>query len=151
LKRRKKPAKARTIPALAPAPAPAASPSPSVTAPSPVLRGSSANANRLPNLTEPATQSRKRRHENSESESDELSSPAPAAKKQKKDKFAALTSRLHYIPQEVIRSKWTFLPEPAQNRLRELFRSLERPVIAKHRDERQRIEAQSALGAITRT
>lgn len=38
-----------------------------------------------------------------------------------------------------------------QSKVRDLFRSLERPVIVQQRDERKRIEAQVALGGVVKT
>ena len=66
-------------------------------------------------------------------------------------KFAVLKPRVKYIPQEIVRSKWKVIPEVVQDRVKEIFRSLERPVIMSHRDDGRRIEAQVAVGLITRT
>lgn len=38
-----------------------------------------------------------------------------------------------------------------QSKVRDLFRSLERPVIVRQRDERKRIEAQVALAGVVKT
>jgi kinetochore protein Fta7 len=62
-----------------------------------------------------------------------------------------LKPRLRYIHQDVIKHKWDVLPEPVQGRVTALFRSIERPVIVGHQDDRRRVEAQLALGTITRT
>ncbi|KAA6414456.1 MAG: hypothetical protein FRX48_01205 [Lasallia pustulata] len=93
------------------------------------------------------------------------SSPLQASKKRKRTtaedtnaddapprtKFAALKPRVKYVPQRVIRSQWRVLPEVVQYKVKEIFRSLERPVITSHRDEGKRTEAQIAVASITRT
>lgn len=65
-------------------------------------------------------------------------------------RFAYLKPRVRHISQRTIKSKWTTLPEPVQEKVREMFRSLERPVIVRHRDERKRIEAQTAVAAVVK-
>ncbi|MCJ1259402.1 hypothetical protein MMC24_007239 [Lignoscripta atroalba] len=66
-------------------------------------------------------------------------------------RFAALRPRLRHVQQDVIKTKWEVLPESVQERVREVFKSVERPVIYKHREERRKIEAQVAVGSIVRT
>lgn len=65
-------------------------------------------------------------------------------------RFAMLKPRVRRIAEHTIKSKWTTLPDSAQDRVHELFRSVELPVLTRHRDERKRIEAQSALAAVKR-
>lgn len=65
-------------------------------------------------------------------------------------RFAYLKPRVRHISEGTIKSKWTTLPEPVQEKVREMFRSLERPVIVRHRDERKRIEAQTAVAAVVK-
>lgn len=59
-----------------------------------------------------------------------------------------LKPRVRNIPENTIKSKWTALPESVQDRVNELFRAVELPVITRSRDERKRIEAQAALAAV---
>ena len=66
-------------------------------------------------------------------------------------KFAALKPRFRYINQDVIKTKWEVLPEHVQRRVQEILVAGERPVIARLPEETKRIEAQAALGAITKT
>jgi kinetochore protein Fta7 len=85
---------------------------------------------------------------------------APKRKRSKNDdgaaahrdhkRFAYLKPRVRHIAERTIKSKWTTLPEPVQEKVREMFRSLERPVIVRHRDERKRVEAQAAVGAVVK-
>ncbi|KAL1966109.1 hypothetical protein VTN77DRAFT_4857 [Rasamsonia byssochlamydoides] len=65
-------------------------------------------------------------------------------------RFAYLKPRVRHISERTIKCKWTTLPEPVQEKVREMFRSLERPVIVRHRDERKRIEAQTAVAAVVK-
>lgn len=65
-------------------------------------------------------------------------------------RFAYLKPRVRHVSERTIKSKWTTLPEPVQEKVRDMFKSLERPVIVRHRDERRRIEAQTAVGAVVR-
>jgi kinetochore protein Fta7 len=65
-------------------------------------------------------------------------------------RFAYLKPRVRYVAEGTIKSKWSTLPEPDQERVREMFRSLERPVIVRQRDERKRIEAQAAVAAVVK-
>jgi kinetochore protein Fta7 len=66
-------------------------------------------------------------------------------------RFAWLKPQVKNVSKHTIKSKWSPLPEPVQTKVRELFRSLERPVIVRQRDERKRIEAQVALGGVVKT
>lgn len=65
-------------------------------------------------------------------------------------RFAFLKPRVRHVAERTIKSKWTTLPEPVQEKVRDMFKSLERPVIVRHHDERKRIEAQTAVGAVVR-
>ncbi|EEQ87545.1 hypothetical protein RJZ56_001417 [Blastomyces dermatitidis] len=62
--------------------------------------------------------------------------------------FAMLKPRTRHISERTIKTKWTTLPDSVQEKIKELFRSIERPVVVRHRDERKRIEAQSAVLAV---
>lgn len=64
--------------------------------------------------------------------------------------FAYLKPRVRQVPEKTIRSKWTTLPEPTQEQIRDMFKSLERPVIVRQRNERKRIEAQTAVQVVIR-
>ncbi|OOQ88129.1 putative kinetochore protein fta7 [Penicillium brasilianum] len=63
-------------------------------------------------------------------------------------RYAYLKPSVRRIPEKTIKTKWTTLPEPLQDKVRDLFHSLERPVIVRQQNERKRIEAQSALRAV---
>ncbi|KAI1936794.1 hypothetical protein LOZ66_004300 [Ophidiomyces ophidiicola] len=62
-----------------------------------------------------------------------------------------LVARTRQVSEHVVKSKWMTLPEPAQTRIKELFGAIELPVLTKQRDEKKRIEAQSALAAVRKT
>ncbi|MCJ1250155.1 hypothetical protein MMC30_007381 [Trapelia coarctata] len=84
---------------------------------------------------------KRRRHEVEDSEDDD----GPPSKK-----FAVLKPRLKYVRQDIIKNKWEVLPDHIQTRVKELFVAVGRPVITQYRDERRRIDAQTALSSITR-
>ncbi|WEW57163.1 hypothetical protein PRK78_002625 [Emydomyces testavorans] len=63
-------------------------------------------------------------------------------------RIARLIPRTRHISERVIKAKWTTLPEAIQDRIKELFHSIELPVLTKQRDEKKRIQAQTALGAV---
>ncbi|PGH12788.1 hypothetical protein AJ79_04012 [Helicocarpus griseus UAMH5409] len=60
-------------------------------------------------------------------------------------RFAILKPRTRHIAERTIKTKWTTLPDSVQEKVKELFRAIERPVITRHRDERKRIDAQAAV------
>lgn len=66
-------------------------------------------------------------------------------------KYAALKARVRHVPSEVVASKWEVLSEPSQSRLLDLFKAVQRPVLASHHDEKRRSEIQSALAPVVRT
>lgn len=66
-------------------------------------------------------------------------------------RFTWLKPQVKNVSKQTIKSKWSSLPEPVQSKVRDLFRSLERPVIVRQRDERKKIEAQVALGSVVKT
>ncbi|OKL61684.1 hypothetical protein UA08_02981 [Talaromyces atroroseus] len=76
--------------------------------------------------------------------------PEESATRESK-RFAWLKPHVKNVSKHTIKSKWTALPEPVQDKVRSMFRSLERPVIVRQRDERKRIEAQTALTAVVKT
>lgn len=65
-------------------------------------------------------------------------------------RYAYLKPQVRRVPEKTIKSKWTTLPEPVQDKVREMFHALERPVIMRQSNERKRIEAQSAVQAVVR-
>jgi hypothetical protein len=67
-----------------------------------------------------------------------------------KKRFAYLKPRVRRVAKRTIRSRWSTLPETAQERVQDILRSLERPVIMRHRDEHKRIEAQTAVELVAR-
>ncbi|KAJ5133258.1 hypothetical protein N7476_003510 [Penicillium atrosanguineum] len=64
--------------------------------------------------------------------------------------YAYLTPSVRRVPEKTIKAKWSTLPEPVQDKVRDLFHSLERPVIVRQQNEKKRIEAQSAVNAVVR-
>ncbi|OXV09704.1 hypothetical protein Egran_02541 [Elaphomyces granulatus] len=68
-----------------------------------------------------------------------------------KKPFAYLKPRVRRVSERTVKSKWTTLSEPVQEKISDMLRSLERPVIVRHRDERKRIEAQTAVGAVVKS
>ncbi|GAQ06537.1 hypothetical protein ALT_3858 [Aspergillus lentulus] len=65
-------------------------------------------------------------------------------------RFAYLKPQVRQISERTIKSKWTTLPGPVQDKIRDMFRALERPVIVRQPNERKRIEAQAAVQAVVR-
>ena len=59
--------------------------------------------------------------------------------------FASIEPQILHISQDVIRSTWKTLPDSTEQKVQELLRSVERPVIARHVGERAQIEAQVAI------
>ncbi|KAF2096419.1 hypothetical protein NA57DRAFT_78025 [Rhizodiscina lignyota] len=60
-------------------------------------------------------------------------------------RFQYLKPRTRRISQNLITSKWTPLPAPAQQQVRELFKAAKRPVILARHDERRKREAEVVL------
>ncbi|PLB47816.1 hypothetical protein P170DRAFT_361212 [Aspergillus steynii IBT 23096] len=65
-------------------------------------------------------------------------------------RFAYLKPQVRQVSEKTIKSKWSTLPEPAQDKVRDMFRALERPVIVRHQNERKRIEAQAAVHVVVK-
>ncbi|KAJ5123883.1 CENP-A-nucleosome distal centromere subunit CENP-Q [Penicillium bovifimosum] len=65
-------------------------------------------------------------------------------------RYAYLKPQVRRVPEKTIKSKWAPLPEPVQEKVKDMFHSLERPVIMRNQNERKRIEAQSAVQAVVR-
>ncbi|KAM5432115.1 hypothetical protein MferCBS31731_007616 [Microsporum ferrugineum] len=85
-----------------------------------------------------------------QADSNEPASPAKAkrSKPNNHPPFAALKPRIRHINEETIKSKWTTLPDSTQEKVKQLFLSVELPVITRNRDEKKRVEAQSALATV---
>lgn len=65
-------------------------------------------------------------------------------------RFAYLKPQVRQVSERTVKSKWTTLPESTQEKIRDMFKSLERPVIVRSHNERRRIEAQAAVQAVIR-
>ncbi|KAI9373883.1 CENP-Q, a CENPA-CAD centromere complex subunit-domain-containing protein [Aspergillus egyptiacus] len=68
----------------------------------------------------------------------------------RKKPYAHLNPQVRHISERTIKSKWSTLPEPAQDKIRDMFRALERPVIVRQQNERKRYEAQAAVQAVVK-
>lgn len=68
----------------------------------------------------------------------------------RKKRFSYLKPSVRQVPERTIKSKWSTLPEPVQDKVRDMFRALERPVIVRNPNERKRIEAQAAVQAVVK-
>ncbi|PYH78014.1 hypothetical protein BO82DRAFT_169521 [Aspergillus uvarum CBS 121591] len=65
-------------------------------------------------------------------------------------RFAYLKPQVRQVSERTIKSKWSTLPEPVQDKVRDMFRGLERPVIMRQQNESKRIEAQAAVQAVVK-
>ncbi|PYI08555.1 hypothetical protein BO78DRAFT_74723 [Aspergillus sclerotiicarbonarius CBS 121057] len=65
-------------------------------------------------------------------------------------RFAYLKPQVRQVSERTIKSKWSTLPEPVQEKVRDMFRALERPVIVRQQNEAKRIEAQAAVQAVVK-
>jgi kinetochore protein Fta7 len=68
----------------------------------------------------------------------------------RKKRYAYLQPHVRRISERTIKTKWSTLPEPMQDKVRDMFRALERPVIVRQQNERKRIEAQAAVQAVVK-
>lgn len=59
--------------------------------------------------------------------------------------------RIKYVSQDIICSKWATLDEDTQAKVETILHSAELPVLARHTSEKKKVEAQRALGSLTRT
>ncbi|KAJ5780159.1 CENP-A-nucleosome distal centromere subunit CENP-Q [Penicillium paradoxum] len=75
---------------------------------------------------------------------------AQDAEEEDPKRYAYLKPHIRRVPEKTIKSKWAPLPEPVQEKVRDMFHSLERPVIMRNQNERKRIEAQGAVQAVVR-
>ncbi|OJJ01543.1 hypothetical protein ASPVEDRAFT_83074 [Aspergillus versicolor CBS 583.65] len=68
----------------------------------------------------------------------------------RKKQYAHLKPQVRHISERTIKSKWSTLPEPTQDKIRDMFRALERPVIVRQQNDRKRYEAQAAVQAVVK-
>lgn len=68
----------------------------------------------------------------------------------RKKQYAHLKPHVRHISERTINSKWSTLPEPTQDKIRDMFRALERPVIVRQQNDRKRYEAQAAVQAVVK-
>ncbi|QKX59901.1 uncharacterized protein TRUGW13939_07043 [Talaromyces rugulosus] len=85
-----------------------------------------------------------------EENEDDTTTTTTSSKRSTK-RFASLKPRTQNVSKRTIKAKWSNLPDAAQEKVRAMFRTLERPVIVLQRDERKRVEAQTALGSVVKT
>lgn len=79
------------------------------------------------------------------------SSNGPEQRSETRNKpYAYLKPQVRQVSERTIKSKWSTLPEPVQDRVRDMFRALERPVIVRQQNEGKRIEAQAAVQAVVK-
>ncbi|GKZ74928.1 hypothetical protein AnigIFM63309_005396 [Aspergillus niger] len=79
------------------------------------------------------------------------SSNGPEQRSEARNKpYAYLKPQVRQVSERTIKSKWSTLPEPVQDRVRDMFRALERPVIVRQQNEGKRIEAQAAVQAVVK-
>ena len=76
--------------------------------------------------------------------------PDEEAEDDSEKNYAYLKPQIRRVPEKTIKSKWSTLPEPVQEKVREMFHALERPVVMRQPNEKKRIEAQSAVQAVVR-
>lgn len=93
--------------------------------------------------------------ENSEEDDSQQTNITDNRTKNKKNntqnkRFSYLKPSVRHVPERTIKSKWSTLPEPVQDKVRDMFRALERPVIVRNPNERKRIEAQAAVQAVVK-
>ena len=72
------------------------------------------------------------------------------AQEEDSKRYAYLKPHVRRVPEKTIKSRWAPLPEPVQEKIKDMFQSLERPVIMRNQNERKRIEAQVAVQAVVR-
>ena len=65
--------------------------------------------------------------------------------------YALLSPQIKYISQDVVQSKWKALPKSTEDNVKELFRSIERPVLASYVGKSRKIDAQQAIASIAGT
>ncbi|PYH90789.1 hypothetical protein BO71DRAFT_412325 [Aspergillus ellipticus CBS 707.79] len=68
----------------------------------------------------------------------------------RRKRFAYLKPQVRQVSERTIKSKWSTLSEPVQDKVRDMFRTLERPVIVRQQNENRRIEAQAAVQAVVK-
>lgn len=90
----------------------------------------------------------KRKHRVHQEDHGASDSDASGRDEHRSKRLAMLKPRVRSISENTIKAKWTTLPDSVQDRVNELFRAVELPVITRSRNERKRIEAQAALAAV---
>ncbi|KAI9886003.1 MAG: hypothetical protein M1823_002225, partial [Watsoniomyces obsoletus] len=78
--------------------------------------------------------------------SDDANAGAPIA-----PQFPSLEPQIKRVAPDVVNSKWSNLSPPAQEQVRDLFRTVARPLLMRYRDEERRLEAQEAIGDFLET
>lgn len=66
-------------------------------------------------------------------------------------KFAILKPRVRHVPQEVVRLRWTVVPQAVQDSIRELLKLIEKPVIVGQGNGRTGTAALVAVSSVLRT
>ncbi|KAE8147139.1 CENP-Q, a CENPA-CAD centromere complex subunit-domain-containing protein [Aspergillus avenaceus] len=82
----------------------------------------------------------KRKHSNEEHDQDNA----------RTKRYAYLKPHVRRVSERTIKTKWSTLPEATQDKVRDMFRALERPVIVRQQNERKRIEAQAAVQTVVK-
>lgn len=83
----------------------------------------------------------KRKHSNGQPDQD---------RRRRKKSYAHMKPQVRHISERTIKSKWSTLPEPTQDKIRDMFRALERPVIVRQQNDRKRYEAQAAVQSVVK-
>lgn len=65
--------------------------------------------------------------------------------------FPSLEPQIKRVAPDVVNSKWMNLSPPAQDQVRELFRTVARPLLMRYRDDERRAEAEEAMGDFLQT
>lgn len=65
--------------------------------------------------------------------------------------YPALESQIKHVPPDVVSSKWVNLSNTSQEQVRRLLRAVQRPVVARYRDDSKRAEAQLAIHSFIET
>ncbi|CRG88945.1 hypothetical protein PISL3812_05980 [Talaromyces islandicus] len=98
-----------------------------------------------------AKRSRTEENENTTISTATTTAAATRRRRESTKPFASLKPRTQNVSKRTIKTKWSNLPDAAQEKVRAMFHTLERPVIVLQRDERKRVEAQAAVGAVVKT
>lgn len=66
-------------------------------------------------------------------------------------RYAILKPRLRHVPQDVVRLRWDVVPQPVHDRIRELLKLIEMPVVMGQGIGRTGTAAQVAVTSVLRT